>query len=55
MLGATLQNLVARVTWRAGFVHPCYTYSLFSYKVSYASLFVSVTLIFAVSFYTLQK
>jgi len=24
MLGATIQNLVATVTWHPGFVHPCY-------------------------------
>jgi hypothetical protein len=36
MVGATLEYLVALVTWRAGFVHWCCTYRLLPYNVPYA-------------------
>lgn len=53
MLGATLENFVALVTWCAGFVYRCYAYRLLANNVPYVFLLMGITLS-AMSVYTLQ-
>jgi hypothetical protein len=54
MLGASLKNLVALVTWRAGFVYRCYTHRLLPNNVPYDFLFMAIT-VSAMSVCILQK